>query len=59
MSHSSVDDSLVKNLVSSLYLPTPSGFEEKEDEQDDDQQDELEDEDEEELEDSREDGLFG
>ena len=59
MSHSSVDDSLLKNPVSPFYLPTPCGFEEEEDEQEDVQQDEPEDEDEEELEDSREDGLFG
>ena len=59
MSHSSVDDSLVKNPVSPFYLPTPGGFEEEEDEQEDDLLVELEDADEEELEDSREDGLFG
>ena len=59
MSHSSVDESLVKNPVSTFYLPTLGGFVEKEDEQEDDQHDESEDDDEEELEDSREDGLFG
>ena len=59
MSHSSVDDSLVKNLVSPFYLPTLGGFEEEEDRQEGDWQDEPEDEDEEEVEDSREDGLFG
>ena len=55
MSHSSVADSRVKNLVSPFYPPAPGGFEEEEDEQEDDQEDE----DEEELEDRREDGLFG
>ena len=47
MSHSSVDDSLVKDPVSPSYLPTPGRFEEKEEEQADDQQGEPEDEDEE------------
>ena len=62
MRHSSVDESLVKNPVCPLYLPTPGGFEEEKDEQEDEQEDEPEDEYEDELEDSRymrEDGLYG
>ena len=58
MSHSSVDDSHVKNPVSPVILPTSGGSEVEEEEQ----EDEWDDDDEDELEDSRdmkEDGLFG
>ena len=57
MSHSSVDDSLVKNPVSPVILPASGGSEEEEE-----QEDQWDDDDEDELEDSRdmrEDGLFG
>ena len=62
MSHSSVDDSLLKNLVSPFILPTSGGSEEKEDELEDVQEDELGNYDEDELEESHdmmENELFG
>ena len=62
MSHSSVDDSLSKNLVSPFILPTSGGSEEKEDELEDAQEDELGNYDGDELEESHdmlEAGLFG
>ena len=62
MSHSSVEDSLLKNPVSPFILPTSGGSEEKEDELVDVQEDELGNYDEDELEESHdlmEDGLFG
>ena len=62
MSHSSVEDSLLKNPVSPFILPTSGGSEEKEDELEDVQEDELGNYDEDELEESHdmmEDGLFG
>ena len=62
MSHSSVDDSLLKNPVSPFILPTSGGSEEEEDELEDVQEDELGNDDEDELEESHdmmEDGLFG
>ena len=62
LSHSSADDSLLKNPVSPFILPTSGGPEEKEDELEDVQEDELGNDDEDELEESHdmmEDELFG
>ena len=62
MSHSSVEDSLLKNPVSPFILPTSGCSEEKDDELEDVQEDELGNYDEDELEESHdmmEDGLFG
>ena len=62
MSHSSLEDSLLKNPVSPFILPTSRGSEEKEDELEDLQEDQLGNYDEDELEESHdmmEDGLFG
>ena len=62
MSHSSVDDSLLKNLSSPFILSTSGGSDEKEDELEDAQEDELGSYDGDELEESHdlmEDGLYG
>ena len=62
MSHSSVEDSLLKNPVSPFILPTSGGSEEKQDELEYVQEDELGNYDEDELEESHdmmENGLFG